>query len=240
MMTPMPSDSAAAAPAGSSAPLNIVSPPPAESASNAPAAAPVAPAADANAAQTASAAPAPKKEETVTIHREKPKSLLERLGFVHHKSTNTDMAAASSAPAAATAAAPAAPTPQSEKVASADMAVAPVPAASPVVSDAPAATAQPAAAMTAVASAGTWQGVKGATLRDVLKAWSDKAGVDLYWSIDYDYRLSDDVGFSGSYDEAVGSLLDKFASVRPQPYGQLHQGGNGPRVLVIKSYDLTP
>ncbi len=244
MMTPMPSDSAAAAPANSSAPLNIVSPPPGESASNAPVAAPVAPAADANAAQTASAASAPKKEETVTIHRDKPKSLLERLGFVHHKST-TDTAAASSAPApapaAATAAAPAAPTPQSEKVASADMPVAPTPAASPpVMSDAPVATAQPAAAMTAVAPSGTWQGAKGATLRDVLKAWSDKAGVDLYWSIDYDYRLSEDVGISGSYDEAVGNLLDKFASVRPQPYGQLHQGGNGPRVLVIKSYDLTP
>jgi len=43
---------------------------------------------------------------------------------------------------------------------------------------------------------------------------------------------------AGSFDEAVGRLLDKFAAVRPQPYGQLHQGSTGPRVLVIKSYDL--
>jgi hypothetical protein len=85
---------------------------------------------------------------------------------------------------------------------------------------------------------GEWQGAKGQTLRDVLKAWSDKAGVDLYWSIDYDYRLTDDTAFGGSYDEAVGHLLDRFSSVRPQPYGQLHQSTSGPRVLVIKSYDL--
>lgn len=203
MMTPMPGDSGAS----SSAPLNIVSQPPAEA--NEPATAPAA---------TTAAMPGEKKAETVTIHRDKPKTLLERLGFVHKKETP-------------------APASTDNKVAAADI-PAPKPAMDPVtVTDAPA-TAQPVAAMTAVPAAGNWQGMKGQTLRDVLKTWSDKAGVDLYWSIDYDYRLSDDVGFPGSYDEAVGSLLDKFASVRPQPYGQLHQGSQGPRVLVIKSYDL--
>ena len=92
---------------------------------------------------------------------------------------------------------------------------------------------------TPVAATGNWSGTKGQTLRDVLKTWSDKAGVELYWSIDYDYRLSDNVSTSGSYDQAVGGLLDKFATVRPQPYGQLHQSASGPRVLVVKSYDLT-
>lgn len=92
---------------------------------------------------------------------------------------------------------------------------------------------------TPVAATGNWSGAKGQTLRDVLKTWSDKAGVELYWSIDYDYRLSDDISSSGTYDQAVGGLLDKFATVRPQPYGQLHQSASGPRVLVVKSYDLT-
>lgn len=89
------------------------------------------------------------------------------------------------------------------------------------------------------APAPAWSGAKGQTLRDVIKNWSDVAGVELYWSIDYDYRLTDDVGYAGTYDEAVGRLLDRFATVRPQPYGQLHQSGDGPRVLVVKSYDLT-
>lgn len=85
-----------------------------------------------------------------------------------------------------------------------------------------------------------WSGAEGQTLRDVLKNWSDVAGVELYWSIDYDYRLGKDVGYAGPYDEAVAKLLDGFTTVRPQPYGQLHQGAGGPRVLVIKSYDVTP
>lgn len=201
MMMPMPGETASS----SSAPLNIVSRPP-----DSPMPATSAPVASAH----MDAAPSASKEETVNIRRDKPKSLLERLGFVRRK--ETDVPAAHEAPR--------------------QMAAANVPA--PVtVTDAPA-TAQPVAAVTAVPAASAWQGAKGQTLRDVLKTWSDKAGVDLYWSIDYDYRLSEDIGLAGSYEEAVGGLLDKFATVRPQPYGQLHQGNQGPRVLVIKSYDL--
>lgn len=100
--------------------------------------------------------------------------------------------------------------------------------------------AAPAAKSAPAVTAGNWSGRKGATLRDTLEQWSDSAGVKLYWSIDYDYRLKKDVGLSGSYDHAVAELLDQFADVRPQPYGQLHQGDGGPRVLVVRSYDLTP
>lgn len=83
-----------------------------------------------------------------------------------------------------------------------------------------------------------WSAARGETLRDVLKKWSDAAGVELYWSIDYDYRVTQDVNVAGTYDEAVGRVLDMFSASRPQPFGQLHQGGDGPRVLVVKSYDL--
>lgn len=98
----------------------------------------------------------------------------------------------------------------------------------------------PAAVRAPAVTAGNWSGSKGATLRDTLKSWSDSAGVELYWSIDYDYRLKKDIGLDGSYDQAVAELLDQFSDVRPQPYGQLHQGDGGPRVLVVRSYDLTP
>ncbi len=83
-----------------------------------------------------------------------------------------------------------------------------------------------------------WNGGKGQTLHDVLKKWSDMAGVELYWSIDYDYRLDGDVALSGTYDEAISKILEKFSAVRPQPYGQLHQLGRDQRILVVKSYDL--
>lgn len=91
-------------------------------------------------------------------------------------------------------------------------------------------------APTTVAS--PWNAARGETLRDVLKKWSDAAGVELYWSIDYDYRVAENVNVAGTYDEAVGRMLDMFSASRPQPFGQLHQGGDGPRVLVVKSYDL--
>lgn len=83
-----------------------------------------------------------------------------------------------------------------------------------------------------------WKAERGATMRDVLTNWSKKAGVELYWSIDYDFRIQEDVAYNGTFDEAVGRLLDVFADARPQPYGQLHQGADGPRVLVVKSYDV--
>lgn len=174
-------------------------------------------------------------QEPVSIRRQKSSSLLARLGWAR----DTDEAEENIA------------VPR-ESAVPADMSVPPamseMPAdaegAAPVVVDgtqmaaAPMVTPPPPAQRVTGNSA--WSGGKGQTLRDVLKAWSDKAQVELYWSIDYDYRLSDNVGYTGTYDEAVGSLLDQFASVRPQPYGQLHQSSNGPRVLVVKSYDLTP
>ena len=100
------------------------------------------------------------------------------------------------------------------------------------------AEAKPAVAAATQKAGEPWAGTKGATLRDTLESWSLAAGVELYWSIDYDYKLKGNVKYDGSYDEAVGQLLDQFASVRPQPYGQLHQGKDGPRVLIVKSYDL--
>lgn len=84
-----------------------------------------------------------------------------------------------------------------------------------------------------------WVGHKYQTLREVLKEWSDKEGVELYWTIDYDYKLNKDVVLVGEFETAVAKLINVFRNVRPQPYGQLHQGDRGPLVLVVNSYDLS-
>ena len=81
-----------------------------------------------------------------------------------------------------------------------------------------------------------WLAPKDKTLKDVLSDWSKTAGVELYWSTDYDYRLNSNIAYSGSFDEAVGELLGGFADIRPQPYGQLHQVVDGSRVLVVNTY----
>lgn len=108
----------------------------------------------------------------------------------------------------------------------AEMTVAPV---TPVASAAP---------QTQMPQGAVWQANRGETLRDVLGHWSKVAGVDLYWSIDYDYKVAKDMAFSGDFDEATARLLEQFAAARPQPYGQLHDSARGPKVLIIKSYDL--
>jgi hypothetical protein len=84
-----------------------------------------------------------------------------------------------------------------------------------------------------------WRGMRGQTLRAILDNWSRTAQVELYWPIDYDYKMNEDVAYGGTYDQAVQSLLDQFSKVRPQPYGRLYKGKEGGRVLVVNSYDLT-
>lgn len=92
----------------------------------------------------------------------------------------------------------------------------------------------------ASAPAVEWKAAQGETLREVLKKWAAAADVELYWSIDYDYRLAGDVSYADSFDNAVAKLLEHYGDVRPQPYGQIHRATDGSRVLIVKSYDLTP
>lgn len=84
----------------------------------------------------------------------------------------------------------------------------------------------------------SWQATAGMTLRDALQDWAARAGVELYWSIDYDYRLRDDVRLQGSFTDAATELLDRFAAAKPRPYAQLHQQGGQPRVLVVRAYGV--
>lgn len=81
-----------------------------------------------------------------------------------------------------------------------------------------------------------WNAKTGETLRNVVTAWAEAEGVQLFWTIDYDYRVQADTGFDGSFEEALVELLNTFSDMDPQPYGQLHKTSEG-RVLVIKSYD---
>lgn len=99
----------------------------------------------------------------------------------------------------------------------------------------PAAVAQDVPVAAAIDNA--WRAPQGAFLHDVLKEWSERAGVSLLWTIDYDYRLPQTKSFSGDFAQAVGGLLNGFEKSRPQPFGRLHQRKDGgASTLVIKSY----
>jgi len=84
-----------------------------------------------------------------------------------------------------------------------------------------------------------WVGHRGQTLKEVLGDWCKTEGVELYWAMDYDYKLGKDIAYGGEYEVAVARVINLFKKLRPQPYGQLHKGARGPLVLVVNSYDLS-
>ena len=97
-------------------------------------------------------------------------------------------------------------------------------------------TQMPEAAQLSAAAEAPWHGVRGQTLKTVLKDWSDAAHVKLYWITDYDYKLNADIACAGNFEEAVAKLLDQFSAVKPQPYGQLHRNAETGAVLVVNTY----
>lgn len=83
---------------------------------------------------------------------------------------------------------------------------------------------------------GTWTSEKGATLRSVLEVWSAQAGAELFWSSDYDFPLAGAVNISGSFEDAVETLLKGFEEATPKPIARLHPNlPHGPAVLVVET-----
>lgn len=83
-----------------------------------------------------------------------------------------------------------------------------------------------------------WLAGSNETLRDTLQRWSDQNDSQLYWLIDYDYRLKKPVSIDGRFEDAVKNLLDQFEGVKPRPYGQLFRSANNSHVLTIKAYGV--
>ena len=85
-----------------------------------------------------------------------------------------------------------------------------------------------------------WAAPKESTLRDVLTSWTRKAGVELFWSSEYDYPISTAVNIEGGFETAVQTLLKGLEESDPRPLGRLHPNlPNGPAVLVIETRRLT-
>lgn len=81
-----------------------------------------------------------------------------------------------------------------------------------------------------------WTADSGSSLRKILSEWSREAGVQLYWSSEYDYPIQADVMLSGTYEKAVATLLDGLRDAQPRPLGRLHPNPpDGPAVLIIET-----
>lgn len=81
-----------------------------------------------------------------------------------------------------------------------------------------------------------WEAPKGASLRQTLTQWSDQAGVELYWSSEFDFPLQSTVRLSGTFEDAVQNILTGLKDAQPRPIGRLHPNlPDGPAVLVIET-----
>ena len=210
--------------------------------------------------QTAQVTPPKSKGNEQSIRREKPSSVLGRMraqltgdsgepAWRHKGSTSNDADwnddaqddGASMPPAAPVP--PAAAAPAAEDLSPIALTAAPsqpvapmAPASVPAVSD-PVFAGQGAAGAYAPVAA-QWQAQAGQTLRQTLTNWAAQAGVTLFWSIDYDYRLPSNVRLNGSFADAAAQLLDSFSAAQPRPYAQLHQPPGQPQTLVVKAYGV--
>lgn len=81
-----------------------------------------------------------------------------------------------------------------------------------------------------------WSADAGQTLRAVLEAWCQKAGVQLVWQAEYDYPLQASYATTSTFEDAVRNLLLGFQEAQPQPYASLHNNPSvGQAVLVIEA-----
>lgn len=78
-----------------------------------------------------------------------------------------------------------------------------------------------------------WQAQPGESLRTVLTNWSEQAGVQLFWAEGQDYQIPARVQMHGTFQSAIGKLLETFATGHPQPQGQLHANQPGGAAVLI-------
>ena len=81
-----------------------------------------------------------------------------------------------------------------------------------------------------------WIAPRASTLRQILTDWCREANVQLQWSAQYDYPLMSDVQISGTFENAVETLLSGLVDAQPRPVARLHPNEpTGPAVLVVET-----
>ena len=82
----------------------------------------------------------------------------------------------------------------------------------------------------------SWSAQRGDTLHKILLDWSRRSSVEFEWKSEYDYPLQASVTFSGTFEDAVRSLLTGFEFAHPQPIAELHvNAGIGQTILVVST-----
>lgn len=79
-----------------------------------------------------------------------------------------------------------------------------------------------------------WTAAPGANIQSVLDQWSSKAGVAVVWQSYMNVAVKQPLQVSGTYEEAVQSLLDQYSGDSRRPVGQLNiDPETGMRTLLV-------
>lgn len=83
-----------------------------------------------------------------------------------------------------------------------------------------------------------WAAFEDASLQEILKFWSEQAGVDFVWDthVGNRFRVSRTMHFEGGYESAVESLLDQFNVRYVRPVAKLYiDPASQSKTLVVKT-----
>lgn len=81
-----------------------------------------------------------------------------------------------------------------------------------------------------------WRALQGASMREVMQAWADDAGVVLVWQASHDYVVRHSYNMTTDYGQAVNSLLEQYNYQSQRPMGQLFQDpATGKKALVVRT-----
>lgn len=81
-----------------------------------------------------------------------------------------------------------------------------------------------------------WEARPGQSLRGILQEWSGRVGAELHWSAEYDYPMMASFNMSGTFEEAVRTLLSGFDAAKPTPRGRFHfNPAAGQAILIVEA-----
>jgi hypothetical protein len=82
----------------------------------------------------------------------------------------------------------------------------------------------------------TWEARPGHTLRSLLQEWCARANVELQWIAEYDYPVMASMNMTGTFEEAVRTLLSGFGAAKPTPRARLHYNpAAGQSILIVEA-----
>lgn len=80
-----------------------------------------------------------------------------------------------------------------------------------------------------------WRALKGANLQDVLRLWTDGAGVGLMWLADANFPVQRSLSMEGNFETAVQALLEQYDGQTSRPVGRIYrEPGSQSLVLVVE------